>query len=168
MKRSKSLQPVVLALAAILVLGLALPALAGADQKSASVGPGFGGQRAQTMVKALADLADKDLAAIQTERRAGKSIAGIAKEYGVSQEALLQKVTEQNQARLQTRLDQGLIDQKQYDSCLQNMSANIKQRMERTSVGNPDSHRGREAAQGWHGQRGANCGGCVGGAGWQK
>lgn len=168
MKTSKLTRPVVLALAAILILGLALPALAGVNQKSSPVGPEFRGQRAQTMVKALADLTGQDLTAIQAERRAGKSIAEIATENGVSQEALVQKVTGQNQARLKARLDQGLIDQEQYDSCLQNMPTNLKQRMERTTAGNSDSNRGRGAGQGWHGQRTANCGGCAQGPGWQQ
>lgn len=139
----------VLVLLAVFVLGVAIPAMAGADNPVRTAGK-YGKaavSKGQTMVQSLAELTGKDVRDIQVQRHDGKSIAEIAKESGVDQEALINAVTEKNQEKLQTRLEAGSITQEQYDSCRQNMEQNIKERLERTETGGPGPGQGINQGQ---------------------
>ena len=167
----------VLVLLAVFVLGVAVPAMAGANNPVEAVGK-YGkavvSRGAQTMVQSLAELSGKDVSDIQVQRREGKSIAEIAEENGVDQDTLVNTITEKNQGKLQTRLDAGTITQEQYDSCLQNMQQNIKERIkersERTATGGPGPGQGMNQGQmhkhgggfknsaAGQGQKGLNCG----------
>jgi hypothetical protein len=140
----------VLVLLAIFVLGVAVPAMAGANNPVGAAGK-YGktavSRGAQTMVQSLAELTGKDVSDIQAQRHEGKSIATIAKENGVDQDTLVNTITKRNQEKLQTRLEAGTITQEQYDSCLQNMQQNIKERSERTETGGPGPGQGINQGQ---------------------
>ncbi len=163
----------VLVLLAVFVLGVAIPAMAGGNNPVGTAGK-YGkaavSRGAQTMVQSLAELTGKDVSDIQVQRHEGKSIANIAEENGVDQDALINTITKKNQEKLQNRLDEGTITQEQYDSCLQNMQENIKERLERSTTGGPGSGQGinqgqkhqrgsgfKNGAPG-QGQKGLNCG----------
>ncbi|HBQ26405.1 MAG TPA: hypothetical protein DD791_08435 [Syntrophomonas sp.] len=167
----------ILLLLAVFVLGVAVPAMAGANNPVGTAGK-YGkatvSRGARTMVQSLAELTGKDVSVIQVQRREGKSIANIAEENGVDQDALINNITKKNQEKLQTRLDEGTITQEQYDSCLQNMQQNIKERIkersERSTIGGPGPGQGtnqgqkHQRASGFkngtpgQGQKGLNCG----------
>ncbi len=167
----------VLVLLAVFVLGVAVPAMAGANNRVGAAGK-YGkavvSRGAQTMVQSLAELSGKEVSDIQAQRHEGKSMIEIAKENGVDQEALVNTITKKNQEKLQTRLEEGTITQEQYDSCLQNMQQNIKERikerLERTETGGPgpgqginqgqkhQRHGGFKNGAAAQGQKGLNCG----------
>ena len=163
----------VLILLAVFVLGVAVPAMAGANNPVGAAGK-YGKaavtKGARTMVQSIAELSGKDVSDIQAQRHEGKSIADIAEENGVDQDALVNTITKRNQEKLQTRLDEGTITQEQYDSCLQNMQQNIKERLERSTTSAPGPGQGINQGQKQHrgggfkngvasqGQKGLNCG----------
>jgi hypothetical protein len=144
----------ILVLLAVFVLGVAIPAMAGANNPVGAAGK-YGkavvSRGAQTMVQSLAELSGKDVRDIQAQRHEGKTITEIAEENGVDQDALVNIITKKNQEKLQTRLEAGTITQEQYDSCLQNMQQNIKERIkersERTETGGPGPGQGINQGQ---------------------
>ncbi|MDD2586235.1 MAG: hypothetical protein PHT79_04780 [Syntrophomonadaceae bacterium] len=168
MKKSKLFKVSMLLMLGVFLLGAAVPAMADATNTAAAPnGPGNSfQQKAQNMVKTLGDLTGMDINDIRAERQAGKSILDIAKEKGVSEDALAAKITGQNQARLKDRLDNGTITQDQYNQCLQNMDQRVKERLERTTTGGFGMGRrgadgqAAQRGQGGFGQRGQGCGAC--------
>lgn len=154
MTRKKLFRTGILLILGIFVLGASIPVMAAVDDNAAGNARGYGlSQRAQNMIKSLADLTGLDISAIQSERCEGKSILDIASENGVDKETLTAKITERNQNRLQALLDEGTISQEQYDSCLTQMDQRIQERMERTATGS--TGKGRAMGQKFHqGQKG--------------
>ena len=145
----------ILVMLGILVMGIALPAMAGVagngnqqafNQANNGVctlqgrmqGSGQGMQN-QTMLKAVAELSGLDVEKIRTSRQAGQSLLSIAKANGVDETTLISKITAANQARLKERLDAGTINQAQYDTCLSQMQERIKERLNRTETGNSNA-----------------------------
>ncbi len=173
MKNKSYFKAGILVLLAVFVLGVAIPAMAGANNPVGAAGK-YGkavvSRGAQTMVQSLAELTGKDVSDIQVQRHEGKSIANIAKENGVDQDALINDITKKNQGKLQTRLEEGTITQEQYDSCQQNIKERIKERSERTETGGPGPGQGINQGQkhqrqggfkngaAGQGQKGLNCG----------
>lgn len=173
MKTKSYFKAGVLVLLAVFVLGVAIPAMAGGNNPVGTAGK-YGKEAvsrgAQTMVQSLAELTGKDVSDIQVQRHEGKSITDIAEENGIDQDALINAITKKNQEKLQTRLDEGTITQEQYNSCLQNMQENIKERSERSTTGGPGPGQGINQEQKQHrgggfkngavgqGQKGLNCG----------
>lgn len=156
----KYLSIAVLLLLGILIVGITLPALAAdkssvpaeqqLQQKNAARDQNFepNAYRAQTAVTALAELSGKDVEEIRAARQAGKSLLQIAQECGVDDEALVEKITAQNQARLQSRLEEGSITQSQYDSCMNNMQSRIQATLERSNAGPMNGGKGHSYRQG--------------------
>lgn len=156
----------ILVLLAVFVLGVAIPAMAGANNPvgaAGKYGKALVSRGAQTMVQSLSELSGKDVSDIQAQRHEGKSIAEIAEENGVDQDTLVNTITKRNQEKLQTRLEAGTITQEQYDSCMQNMQQNIKERSERTTTGDPGP--GQGINQGQKHQRGGGFKNCATGQG---
>lgn len=153
----KYLSIAVLLLLGILIVGITLPALA-ADKSSVSAEQrlqrknAVGDQNlkeirakgycAQTALTVLAELSGKDVEEIRAERQAGKSLLQIAREYGVDDDMLVEKITTQNQVRLQSRLEDGTIAQSQYNSCMSNMQSRIKANLERSDNGPMNNSKG--------------------------
>ncbi len=155
MNKKKLLQWGMLLMLSIFVLGIAIPAMAGTNNVGAAkqggmknranalgiancIGNGQGSgnaQAPQTMLKAVAELTNQDLATVMQERQSGKSLLDIAKEKGVTETALTDKVVADNQARLKGLLDAGTITQAQYDTCVSNMQTRVKENLERTTTG---------------------------------
>ena len=142
----------VLIMLGIFVLGAAIPALADSDNAStgkmagimnrgkALAGMAWGGHGAvkggaQNMVKAVADLTGLDLETIRQERQAGKSLAAIAQEKGITEDELISKIVTDNQTRLQSLVDAGKMTQAQYDTCVADVQARIKENLESTATG---------------------------------
>jgi hypothetical protein len=153
MNKKKFLQWGMLLMLSIFVLGAAIPAMAGTDntgtakqawmQNRGNVtgakwvmnAKGMGNVSApQTIVKAVAELTNQDLATVMQARKDGKSLLDIAQEKGVTEAALIEKVVATNQARLQGILDAGTITQAQYDTCVAQMKTKIKENLERTNT----------------------------------
>lgn len=169
-KTKKWLSLVTLLLLGAFVIGVALPALASDKQPAAQgqnvqqrnatcvnngQGNRYAGQKAQTMVKAIANISGKEVADVAAARQSGKSMQEIAKDYGVNEQELVDQVMAQNKERLQTRLDAGTITQEQYDACIDNMQERIKERLTRTTTGPANGAGGQRQGRG-QGQ----CGGC--------
>ncbi|MDD2619424.1 MAG: hypothetical protein PHC92_01955 [Syntrophomonadaceae bacterium] len=138
----------ILLMLGVFVIGISLPAMAGvagSGNQQAIQGnmKGAGqGMQNQTMLKAVTDLTGLDTVKIRENRRTGSSLLSIAKENGVDETALINKITSENQAKLKARLDAGSIDQAQYDTCLTQMNERIKERVNRTGTGNANGGKG--------------------------
>ncbi|MGS0765581.1 hypothetical protein [Syntrophomonas curvata] len=161
MKTKKYVQASILALLAVFVLGVAVPAMAGGNNPAAAGEYGKAGvsRGARTMVAALAELAGKDVSDVQAQRHGGKTILDIAKDNGIDEQTLVNQISARNQERLKANLDAGRITQEQYDSCMNNMQQNIKERLE-----GPESGRGCCRGAGFR-NGGAGQDGCNGGQG---
>lgn len=168
MKTKKYFRAGILVLLAVFVLGAAVPAMAGGNNPVAAAGE-YGkaavSRGARTMVATLAELTGKDVSDIQVQRHGGKSILDIAKDSGVDEQTLVNKINQKNQERLKANLDAGNITQEQYDSCITNMQQNIKERLERSTTGGPGPGQGFNRGQNRQGggrsgaaQNGLNCG----------
>ncbi|MDD3269228.1 MAG: hypothetical protein PHX14_07895 [Syntrophomonadaceae bacterium] len=159
----------ILLMLGILVIGIALPAMAGVtgsgNQQGKQQGLNNGvctfqgnmkgsgqGMQSQTMLKAVAELSGLNTEKIRENRQAGQSLLSIAKTNGVDETTLINKITTTNQARLKERLDAGSIDQAQYDSCLAQMNERIKERLNRSETGNANAGSGRGNRQGGMGR----------------
>jgi len=147
MDKRRFLQWGVLFLLGIFVLGAAIPAMADSNNAQAgtiggmlnrgkawAAGMAYKGG-AQNMVKAVADLTGLDVSTIIQERQAGKSLAAIAQEKGVTEEALINKIMTDKQAKLQSLVDSGKMTQDQYDTCVSQMQTRVKENLESTDTG---------------------------------
>jgi hypothetical protein len=84
---------------------------------------------------AVAELLDLTKEEIQAERHAGKSLAQIAKDQGVSEDDLIGTILDAKKATLATLVADGKLTQAQSDLMIQNMTARVKTMVERTDVG---------------------------------
>lgn len=160
--RKNLLRVGILLMLGILVMGVALPAMAGAagsgnqqanrqtlnrQNNGSCLGQGnrqgLGqGTQSQTMLKAVAELSGLDVEKIRENRQTGQSLMSIANANGVDETTLINRIATTNQARLKERLDAGNIDKAQYDSCLSQMNERIKERLNRTETGNTNGQGG--------------------------
>jgi hypothetical protein len=97
---------------------------------------------------------------IQAERLAGKSLAQIAAGKGVSEDELISAILEAKKADLAKLVADGKLTQAQADLMIQNMQAQVKTMVERTSVGpvgnQSQGRTGGMMGQGFRGGRSAN------------
>jgi hypothetical protein len=165
MNKKKFFQWGMLLMLSIFVLGAAIPVMAGTNNAGADrqagmrnranasadfVGnyQGRGNVAApQTVLKAVAELTNQDLATVMQARRDGKSLLEIATDKGVTEAALTDKVVADNQARLKGLLDAGTITQAQYDTCIAQMQTKVKENLTRTTTGR-ENGKGQGVAMG--------------------
>ncbi|QGP93095.1 hypothetical protein MGLY_24920 [Neomoorella glycerini] len=108
-------------------------------------GPGLGlglGRAQGGMLGILSKILGLDLADLRAERQAGKSIAGIAAEHGISKDQLVDTITAERQKLLDEKVAAGQITPEQASYCLENMKERIGQNLERTTVGPNGQGRG--------------------------
>jgi len=158
----KRIRMLVSALAVVLALAVAVPALAansgtstraggcgseawGGEGQGGMRGVGVGGQ----MSVAIADLLEMESADLAAERQAGKSLAEIAESKGITTDALISAMLEAHKAALDEAIADGRITQERADLMLQNMSDRIADRIDDTQVGPPAGRGG-----GAHGRSG--------------
>jgi hypothetical protein len=98
---------------------------------------------------AVAELLDMTQEEVQAERLAGKSLAQIAVEQGVSEQDLIDAMLSAKKDALAELVAGGKLSQAQADLMIQNMADRVKTMVERTDVG-PAS--GRGGARGMMGQ----------------
>ncbi len=166
------------ALVTALALAVAVPAFAAPrDTPTTSTGvicpgggygggPGVGGMRGLgaggRMSAAIADLLGMQPADLQAARQAGRSLAEIATDQGISADTLINGLLKTRKAALADAVAGGRITQERADLMLQNMSDRIADRIDDTEVGPP-------ADRGGHGRGGRGdgardgCGTCRGG-----
>lgn len=143
------------AVVAVLALALAVPAAAKTVTTGTSQGWTGGVCRgvgaAADKVAGLLGMEPGDLA---KERAEGKSLTAIAKEKGVSQDALVGTILEGREEALQQAVTDGRLTRAQADGMLQRMKSQAQER-----VADPSSGSGC----GGLGQAGGGCGGVAGG-----
>jgi hypothetical protein len=118
------------------------------------MGPGYG-----VVADAVTNLLGMTLEEIRTERLAGKSLAQIAQEKGISEEKLIDTIIAAKKAILDQLVADGHITQAQADASLERMAERAREAVERTTVG-PFQGSGF----GWYGN-GMTGGGMMGGWG---
>lgn len=98
---------------------------------------------------------------IQAERQAGKSLAQIAADKGISEDRLISVILDAKKADLAALVADGKLTQAQADLMIEHMQAQVKTMVERTDVG-PAFNRGQAQpgmhsmmGQGYRGGRGA-------------
>ncbi|WP_258360420.1 hypothetical protein [Moorella sulfitireducens (nom. illeg.)] len=117
-------------------------------------GLGLGLGRAQGgILGILSKILGLDLADLRAERQAGKSIAEIAAEHGISKDQLVDTIMAERQKLLDEKVAAGQITPEQASYCLENMKERIGQNLERTTVGPNSQGRG-----GWMGGAPGNTG----------
>jgi len=72
---------------------------------------------------------------LKTERQDGKSLTEIAEANSVTQEELVNFITNSRTEQLQTFLNEGIIDQTRYETMLNAFSEKITEMVERTETG---------------------------------
>ncbi len=95
-------------------------------------GAGFGYQAISGPISTLLGMtADQ----IRAERLAGKSLAQIAADKGVSKDALVSTMLGSHKSVLDARVQAGTLTQAQEDAALATMKARVSQSVDRTQVG---------------------------------
>lgn len=129
----------ILSLSLLLVAGMVVSTSAAAADNTR---PGLmqqglmaGKQQAQTALKAVAELTGLSVADIRGQRIEGKSLAAIAADKGVSEQAVIDKVTAERTAALNQLQEENKISAAQYEACLSNMQQRVKDNIERTDTG---------------------------------
>lgn len=134
----------ILALALMLVTGLVASVSAatnsGSGQGLAGQGLMYGRQQAQTALNAVSDLTGLSITDIRAERAEGKSLAAIAADKGVNEQAVIDKVVAERTTELDQLKADNKITEDQYQSCITNMKTQIQTNLERTTTG-PDNGR---------------------------
>ncbi len=93
---------------------------------------------------------------LHAERLAGKSLAQIAADKGISEETLIQTILDAKKAELAKLVADGKLTQAQMDLMVQNMQTQIKAMVERTNVGPAFGQGQARPGMGFRGGRGAN------------
>jgi hypothetical protein len=151
----------VLTMSLLLVGGMVLSASAAGTSTDNSPtgllrqGIKMGQQRAQTALKAVADLTGLSIDDVRSQRVAGKSLATIAGAKGISEQTVIDKAIAERTATLDQLKADNKINDTQYQSCISNMQARIKANIERTAVG---SGNGNQTKQGMGRSQGAGQG----------
>ena len=156
---------------ALMLVGVAVPAFAAdptptATPPAACCGQGYGvaaGNRwggTSSALDSASKLLGLDAAQIAAERQAGKSLADIASEKNVSEDALVNAVLADRKAILDARVKAGTLTQQQEDYMLQQMQTQVKASVERTSVGPMGPQAGARQGVGL-GSRGIRMGGAA-------
>lgn len=95
------------------------------------------------MMSDLAGILGLEPDALLAEFRAGKSVAEIAAETGITVDDLVNAIKAKRQEMLQQRVEEGVMTQEQANFCLENMDQRIQQCLERKPmVPNGDFQRG--------------------------
>lgn len=142
----------VLAMSLLLVGGMVISATA-ADTGTTTTGLLQQGirtcqQGAQTALNAVADLTGLSTDDIRTQRAAGNSLADIAADKGVSEQAVIDKVVAERTAVLDQLKADNKITAEQYNACISNMQERIKTNVERTAVGPANGNQGMGCMRG--------------------
>jgi hypothetical protein len=95
-------------------------------------GRGMGYTQAEAPVAKALGITVEDLHA---QRLAGKSLAQIAEEKGVSTEAVVDAMVASKEAALDARVEAGALTQEQANTALETMKARIAESINRTEVG---------------------------------
>jgi hypothetical protein len=137
----------VLAMSLMLVGGMALTAAA-ADTGTTTTGllhQGMmaGRQHAQTALNAVAQLTGLSTDEVCTQRAAGDSLADIAADQGISEQAVIDKVAAERTAELDQLKADNKITTDQYNACISNMQERIKTNIERTVTGPANGNQGQ-------------------------
>ncbi len=106
------------------------PAAGAVDAACRGAGYGF-----SAVADALQKLAGLKAEEVVAERQAGKSVVQIAREKGVSEDALVKEVLAARKASLDKAVEAGRITQERADFMLKNMAEQVKLGLNRTSVG---------------------------------
>jgi hypothetical protein len=163
--------------AGLLVMAFAIPALAagpfGNQNSNTAGGSGWGNCQGaglgidDTITKLLGMTAQQ----IQEQRQAGKSLVQIAATKNISEDALINAVLADRKADLQKLVDAKTLTQDQANQKLEFMKTQIKQMVERTTIG-PPANRGMMGGFGGNGNGNAtgtpNSGTCSGGGGMMR
>ena len=133
--------------AGLLVMAIAIPVLAAGPTSTPNPtntgGPGWGngggpGSMMDDVVTKLLGMTEEQ---IQEQRLAGKSLVQIAATKNVSEDTLINAILAERKADLQKLVDAKTITQDQANQRLEFMKTQIKQMVERTTVG-PPANRG--------------------------
>ncbi len=142
----------VLAMSLLLVGGMVISAAAADTDTTATgliqQGIRAGQQRAQTALNAVADLTGLSTDDIRTQRATGNSLADIATDKGVSEQAVIDKVVAERTAVLDQLKADNKITAEQYNACISNMQDRIKANVERTTVGPNNGNQGMGCMRG--------------------
>ncbi|MCL4531858.1 MAG: hypothetical protein M1582_01465 [Actinobacteria bacterium] len=109
-----------------------------AAQQSGWPGGGFGygaGFGYQAISGPISTLLGMSADQIRAERLAGKSLAQIAADKGVSKDALVNAMVQSHQSILDARVKAGTLTQAQADAALATMKTRVSQSVDRTEVG---------------------------------
>lgn len=98
-------------------------------------GAGMGMHMNGSMFEVVAESLGMSVDELQAAQNQGKSVAAIAKEKGVTVEALTTKVFEARKAALEQLVKDGKLSQQQMDTMLDHMEAQIKSMIENDSFG---------------------------------
>lgn len=101
-------------------------------------GPAWGDQ---TTMDTVAQLLNMTQAQIAAERQAGKSLAQIAQEKGVSRDTLINTIVNAKVVVINQWVSDGRLTQAQADQMIQNIRTQVSQMVDRTDVG-PANGRG--------------------------
>ncbi len=142
--------------AGLLVMAITIPALAagptGTPNPTNTGGPGWGngGGPGSMMDDVITKLLGMTAEQIQEQRQAGKSLAQIAATKNISEDTLINTILAERKADLQKLVDAKTLTQDQANQRLEFMKTQIKQMVERTTVG-PPAGRGMMGRSGWNG-----------------
>ncbi|HPF21790.1 MAG TPA: hypothetical protein PLC88_10685, partial [Syntrophomonas sp.] len=117
-----------------------------------------GQQRAQTALKAVAELTGLGVDEVRTQRGAGNSLAGIAVDKGISEQSVIDKVAAERTAVLDQLKADNKITVDQYNACVTNMQDKIKANIERTGIGPANGGQGQGGAYARGGGQGKGAG----------
>jgi hypothetical protein len=94
------------------------------DQQPANR-PGFGGQRGSAILDVIAKALDEDAATLQTDLKAGKTIADIAKEKNVELSTVVDAVVAERQTNITAAVTDGRLTQEQADAQIALLKADL-------------------------------------------
>ncbi|MCM3764578.1 YckD family protein [Neobacillus niacini] len=99
------------------------------------MGSGAGMRMMGSMNEVIADALGMSREEFQTARHEGKSVADLAKDKEISVDQLLAFIIETRKANLEKLVKDGKLTQEQMDSMLENMTAMMKEAIERNTTG---------------------------------
>jgi len=102
-------------------------------------GPAWGDQNAMDVVAQLLNMTQAQIAA---ERQAGKSLAQIAQDKGVTRDTLINTIVNAKVAVINQWVSDGRLTQAQADLMIQNIRTQVSQMVDRTDVGPADGRGG--------------------------
>ncbi len=169
---------IAIGVAVLLIAAITIPALAAGPLGSPSPSPSPTGQPGWANCRGLGYGIDDAVTQllgmtgeqIQAQRQAGKSLVQIAASKNISEDALINAIVADRQNTLQQMVTSGTLTQAQADQRLAYMKQQIKQNVNRTTVG-PPANRGMMGGFGSNSNPGngtATPGACPGGGGMMR